>query len=136
MYYCKAGGMDHLEPPLPLRPNLVGYSLVEPILTPPHHRVLQLTMLLWNPETTYFAISGKYSEKQCFDPRREIQHFEQRMTPGTPNKRSYNAKSLGESRSQAVRRFFSLERTLQESIQRIHYRILYCNGRIHRDEAC
>lgn len=123
---CKAGGVDPLVPWLPLKPDLVGFWLEAPPIYVYHLTIvlrlftlslpLPLEMSLftssgsWRKVPTAFLISLLKNALSCNISRKIT-----RAKNGTfivPLPKNPWAKSLGELRSQAVRRFLSLERSL------------------------
>ena len=128
MHYSAAGGAVHLVLLLHSKRCSDGCSVV--VLD--HWVILSLTWVLHHftfsscPETIYCIGFGKQqtpSDYSAFsiEERTVIRHFHanhSRSLKGrftVPLPRNLSAKSIGESRSQSVRRFLSLERSLTEN---------------------
>ena len=129
MYSCMAGGMDRLALPPHSRPGLDGFLLEGPVHSPQLPIPLPLTTLLLLLVMISFAGFGKSKKNPRHDcnlspeERSVMRHFcetHTRTNSGrfvVPLPKNPQAKPLGESRSQAVRRFLSLERSLHSKDQ-------------------
>ena len=127
MCSCMAGRMNHLFLPLHSRPGLDGFLLEGPVHSPPHTVASQhiavtsgddILCRFWEIEENPRG-DCNLSPKECSI----MLHFCETHTRtnsgrfAVPLSKNPQAKSLEESRSQAVWRFLSLERSLHSKNQ-------------------